>query len=498
MSIIQVSDLTFSYDGSYVPIFEKVNFHMDTAWRLGLIGRNGRGKTTLLRLLLGELPYEGCIVSSVPFTYFPYPVKDPGQSAGALLERLCPGVADWEILRELGLLRVEEGVLERPFEELSSGEQTKVLLASMFLGEERFLLLDEPTNHLDADARDAVADYLRRKKGFILVSHDRALLDGCTDHTLSINKADIEVRKGNYSTWREARDRQDQYEQAEQDKLRGEVKRLEAAGRRNESWSDRLEATKYGSRNSGIRPDRGYIGHKSAKMMKRAKVIENRQQKALEEAASLVKNWEREEPLKLHPLTHHAKTLLELRQVTIDYAGVPVCGPLDLSIHGGDRIALLGKNGSGKSSLLKLIQGEPLGHRGMMETAGGLILSYVPQDSRHLCGSLRGYAREQEVEETLFFTILRKLGFRREHLEQELSDLSDGQKKKVLIARSLCQSAHLYLWDEPLNFMDIPSRLQIEALILAHKPTLLFVEHDVAFCLAIATKQVRLDGPQDA
>ncbi len=496
MSIIQITDLTFAYEGGD-PIFEGVSFHLDTAWRLGLIGRNGRGKTTLLRLLLGELPHEGRMAASVPFAYFPYPVEDRGQPAGALLEGLCPGVPDWEICRELGLLQVDEGVLERPFAELSGGEQTKVLLAALFLGEERFLLLDEPTNHLDTAARDAVADYLGRKRGFIVVSHDRTLLDRCTDHILSINKAGIEVQKGNYSTWREARERQDQYELAEQEKLRGEVKRLEAAGRRNENWSDRLEATKHGTRNSGLRPDRGYIGHKSAKLMKRAKVIENRRQQALEEAESLVKNWEREQPLKLSPLTHHAKSLLELRGLTVAYGGVPVCGPVDLTVNQGDRIALLGKNGSGKSSLLKLIAGEPIDHTGILNLAGGVVLSYVPQDGGSLCGSLRAYAREQE-EETLFLTILRKLGFNRAQLEGELSALSDGQKKKVLLAGSLCKRAHLYLWDEPLNFIDIPSRLQIEALILAHRPTLLFVEHDTAFCTAIATKQVQLDGPWDA
>lgn len=497
MSMIQITNLSFSYEGGGDPIFEGVSFHMDTAWRLGLIGRNGRGKTTLLRLLLGELPYEGSITASVPFAYFPYPVEDRGQLAGGLLEELCPGAADWEIRRELGLLQVDEEVLERPFDTLSGGEQTKVLLAALFLGEERFLLLDEPTNHLDATARDAVADYLRRKQGFIVVSHDRALLDRCTDHIVSLNKADIQVQRGTYSTWREARERQDQFELAEQEKLRGEVKRLEAAGRRNESWSDRLEATKYGSRNGGLRPDRGFIGHKSAKMMKRAKVIESRQRRALEEAEGLVKNWEREQTLKLSPLTHHAKTLLELRRVTVEYGGVPVCGPVDLTVNGGDRIALQGKNGSGKSSLLKLIGGEPIAHGGMMEAASGLKLSYVPQDSRHLHGPLRAYAREQE-DETLFLTILRKLGFDRAQLEGELSDLSDGQKKKVLLAGSLCQKAHLYLWDEPLNFIDISSRLQIEALILSHRPTLLFVEHDTAFCTAIATKQLRLDGLGDA
>jgi len=98
-------------------------------------------------------------------------------------------------------------VLERPFSTLSFGERTKVMLAALFLKKNNFLLIDEPTNHLDMEGRAALADYLRTKKGFILVSHDRAFLDQCIDHVLSINRADIEVMKGNYTTWRENKDR---------------------------------------------------------------------------------------------------------------------------------------------------------------------------------------------------------------------------------------------------------------------------------------------------
>ena len=173
MSMIRVENLTFSYPSSYDPIFENVNFQIDTDWKLGLVGRNGRGKTTFLNLLLGKYEYQGKIQASVQFDYFPYGICDKNRPTKEILSEICPSAEDWELLRELSYLEVREEVLGRPFFTLSNGEQTKVLLAALFLNDGHFLLIDEPTNHLDMKARQTVAAYLKRKKGFILVSHDR-------------------------------------------------------------------------------------------------------------------------------------------------------------------------------------------------------------------------------------------------------------------------------------------------------------------------------------
>ena len=135
MSMIQARDLTFSYPGSPDPVFENASFQIDTDWKLGLIGRNGRGKTTLLRLLMREYaPGEGELVSSVPFDYFPSPVPDPERLTAELLEDLCPGAESWRFPKELAALDVAEEALWRPFDTLSNGERTKVLLAALFLG----------------------------------------------------------------------------------------------------------------------------------------------------------------------------------------------------------------------------------------------------------------------------------------------------------------------------------------------------------------------------
>ncbi len=488
MSVIRVSNLTFCYDGSYDNIFENVSFQIDTGWKLGFVGRNGRGKTTFLRLLMGQYEYRGTISSPVEFAYFPYPVQDTAQSTRAVLARICDMDREWELMRELSRLRVSADALDRPFATLSSGEQTKALLAALFLGEDRFLLIDEPTNHLDMEARRLVSDYLNTKSGFILVSHDRAFLDGCIDHVLSINRADIEVQSGNFSSWLRNRQRQDDFELAENEKLKKEIRRLEKASREKAVWADRIEASKIGSHAA----DRGYIGHKSAKMMKRAKTLENRQQAAIRERSGLLKNIESAESLKLRPLPYHQNTLARFAGVAVRYGEKTVCSGVSFDVKQGERVALAGKNGSGKSSLLKLLCGQALEYTGEVYKGSGLTVSYVPQDASALCGSLSEYAARYGVGESLFKAILRKLDFARVQFEKDMRDLSAGQKKKVLLARSLCESAHLYVWDEPLNYIDVISRMQIEELILQFEPSLLFVEHDRAFCEKIATKAVRL------
>lgn len=263
--MIKVENLTFAYPSSPDNVFENVNFQIDTDWKLGFVGRNGRGKTTFLNLLLGKYEYSGKIISSVQFDYFPYAVADKSRLTEEVLQEVCPLAEEWEIMRELSYLEVDADVLWREFVTLSNGEQTKALLAALFLNDGHFLLIDEPTNHLDSRARELVAKYLKKKKGFILVSHDRRFLDNCVDHILSLNRANIEVQSGNFSSWMANFERRQEFEAAQNERLQKDISRLQKAVKRSAAWSDQVEASKYGS---GV-PDRGYVGHKAAKMMKR-------------------------------------------------------------------------------------------------------------------------------------------------------------------------------------------------------------------------------------
>lgn len=488
MSLIKVENLTFSYNSSYDKIFDKTSFQIDTDWKLGFIGRNGRGKTTFLNLLLGKYEYHGKIISSVKFDYFPYPITNKEQMTIEILMSICPLVNEWEFMKELSYLDVDSNILWQTFSTLSNGEQTKVLLAALFLNKDNFLLIDEPTNHLDSKARKIVSQYLKRKKGFILVCHDRDFLDECVDHIMSLNKANIEIQKGNFSSWFDNFKNQQEYEMTQNIKLKKDINRLKKAAAKTSTWSDKVEATKYGK---GVL-DRGYIGHKAAKMMQRSKNIEARQQQAIEQKSTLLKNVETADDLKLSPLNHHNNRLVSLKNVSIIYEGKTINNPLSFEIYQGQRIAIDGKNGSGKSSLLKLLINQPIEHTGTIYLASNLVISYVPQDTSNLQGTLTEFAKNNNIDESLFKAILRKMDFQRIQFEKEIQNYSAGQKKKVLIAKSLCQKAHLYIWDEPLNYIDIFSRIQIEQLIEKFSPTLLFIEHDLAFKKKIATDIIHI------
>lgn len=532
--MISINNLTFSYDTNYENIFDNVSFNIDTDWKLGFIGRNGRGKTTFLNLLLGKYKYSGTIIHNVSFDYFPFDIDNNIVVLDAIKNIIAP-FSKWEsememllkynteealkqysdtlqqytdndgyiieelIIKEINKLKINQSILKQTFNTLSNGERTKLMLVALFLKKNNFLLIDEPTNHLDLEGRRLISNYLSSKKGFILVSHDRQFIDDTVDHILSINKKNIEIQQGNFSTWRLNKNRQDQFEIDKNNKLKKDIVKLKKAFERTESWSNQVEKTKLGSgrqKDSKLKQDkktanRGFIGHKAAKMMSRAKSIEARQLKAIEEKEDLLQNIDYSSDLKINCIEYFKECLIEVKDLSIYYDRI-LFENLNFSVQTNDRISISGMNGSGKSSIIKLLLGENLSYTGEYKVGSNLIISYVPQDTSFLKGDLKDFAKNENLDESLFKAILRKLDFSRTQFEKDMSQYSSGQKKKVLIAKSLSEKAHLYIWDEPLNFIDIFSRIQIENLILKYKPTMIFVEHDSMFNKNISTKTVVL------
>jgi len=497
MPTITLSHLTFGYEGEE-DLFADVSLQLETDWKLGLIGRNGRGKTTLLNILLASqedhprLEYYGTVNSPMPFEYFPYFIENKTASTYHTVTKIISDFDDWQLDRELSLLDVSLDVLSRPFETLSGGEQTKVLLAALFLkSESHFLLIDEPTNHLDTEGRKKIGEYLSRKQGFILVSHDRTLLDNCVDRTLSINRTGLELLQGNFSVWQQNQENREKFESATNKRLQKNIKQLQKAAKQTSDWSDKIEKRKYGQGPV----DTGFIGAKSARMMQRSKNIAARKQQAADEKAELFQETEIDDPLTLHPLKFHSQRLFDVADLTLQY-GKPLFKPVSFSVNTGDRIALCGANGCGKSSLLKLMYDNrqfAIPHTGRCIVPSSLKISYVPQDASFLSGVMRDFISARQLDESLFKAILHKFGFDKSRFNAELSECSPGQKKKVLLAASLCEEAHLYLWDEPLNYIDVLSRIQIEKALQESGATLIFVEHDAAFQESIATERLVLD-----
>ena len=188
---------------------------------------------------------------------------------------------------------------------------------------------------------------MNKKKGYILISHDRRFLDNTVDHIIAINNTDIEVQNGNFSSWYENYKRKEKNEQVENEKLKREIKKLKVAQENTKRWSDSVESSKYGKENSHA--DKGHIGHLAAKMMKTSKNIERRKEKAIEEKEKLLKNVDKKPKLILNTIEHYKNTIIRFENVGYSYDGNNyIFKDINLEIEKGDRLAIKGKNGSRK------------------------------------------------------------------------------------------------------------------------------------------------------
>ncbi|MCI9079514.1 MAG: ABC-F family ATP-binding cassette domain-containing protein [Lachnospiraceae bacterium] len=505
MAMINVSNLTFYYEGSFDNVFEDVSFSIDTEWKLAFIGRNGKGKTTFLNLLQGKYEYKGSINVPVPTDYFPYKISNNmlGMCASEFIGELKPGCEEWRVICELDKLDITAEVLYRPFASLSNGERTKVMLALLFSEENDFLLVDEPTDHLDHDARETVKKYLCQKKGFILVSHDRDLLDACTDHVLVLNRKSIEIQSGNFSSWWENKIKKDNFSRMENKKHLHEISSLEKSVKQCRNWANKNESTKIGydpikehDRSMGTR---AYIGAKTKKMQKRVKQYEQRIEKEIKAKEGLLEDIENPVELKINPLVYHKETLVYAKDFTMGYTeGKPLFKDFNFKLERGERVFLHGKNGCGKTSLIKAIlsasnkQDYGIISNGQISTGAGIIISYINQDTSFLKGDIKEFCIKKGLDESLFCALLRQLDLERVQFVKPFEDYSEGQKKKVLIASSLMTPAHLYIWDEPLNYIDIFTRMQLEELLLKFNPSMILVEHDIRFQEKIATRVIEM------
>lgn len=500
MSQIIFNQMSYSYKKYYKPIFENVNLTLNTDWKLGLIGRNGRGKTTLLKLIHGELtPDAGKIFKDIHTEMFPYENKSTypytldviKENIGGL-RTMEDNLEDLEVLQrylDLGGFEIEsqikkemyrmhlpEDLLYQEYALLSGGEKMKVLMIALFLRKHSFILLDEPTNHLDIEGKQTVAQYLSKKKGFIVISHDREFLDQIIDHVVSINKVGISVEKGNYSSWKKNKDLRDEYELRTMDKLEREISSLEKSSLTARNWAAVAQGQKY-----------AFASHSRANggmaYMRQAKHSEERIRNHIEEKKSLLLNYEKVKTLELHQNQIEDDYLLQAEHLTFGHSDKTIIKDFSLKIYPGDAIWIRGKNGSGKSTLLYLLsQKIP---NTSVEYSEGLILSEAYQEPLWDDGFITDlFTRETEQDKESFEkfkSLCQIFDLPQGYLDRPLETYSSGEKKKIDIARALSINSHLLFLDEPLNYMDIYFREQLEKAILKYKPTLIFVEHDIRF-----------------
>ena len=495
MAQIILEGISFYYKEFFESIFENVNLNLDTNWKLGLIGRNGRGKTTLLRLLHGELlPDKGKIIKSINTDLFPCPIDLNYSKTIDVIKESIGGLRTLEdnledldclqryidqdgflmesrIIKEIHLMNLSESLLNRDYDTLSGGEKTKVNLITLFLKSNVFVLLDEPTNHLDIEGKKIIAEYLKGKRGFIVVSHDRQFLDTVCDHILSINKKSIEIEKGNFSTWVKNKELIEQYELRTKERLEKEIISLEKRAKTGRLWAN--TANKQKSEFAGHFRTNG-----SQAYMRQAKMSEKRVEDNIYEKKQQLRNYEKEKKLQLNQSNDISSPwLLIADHISFGYTENLLIDDFSLTIKKGDRIWLQGDNGKGKSTLLRLLskkrnleeeQADIIGDimSGNIYHTTGLDISFSYQEP-FLKG---GYAEDYFNDSNSYWhELCLSFDLPKDFLSRPIETYSNGEIKKLEMARALSLPNHILFLDEPLNYMDIYFRKQLELALADRK-----------------------------
>lgn len=509
---IQVNGLVKSFEVGK-NVLDGLTFQIDQGERVGLLGRNGAGKTTLFKILTGEIDYdEGQVtvgqgrrvglISQIPVYPAGYTVEDVLRSAFARLQklaeemadltaRMADGESDSAILRRYGVLSekfeafggydtdvavnkiasglsISREMRAQLFDSLSGGEKTRVNLGRLILEDTDILLLDEPTNHLDLHATEWLEEYIRGFKGTVVaISHDRYFLDRIVTRVIEIQDGKAEFYSGNYSFYAVEKERRFQERMKQYEKEQAKIQQLEKAAEQLHLWA--------------------FMGNDA--LHKRAFSMEKR----IERMRTTSKPTKAKKmDARFNAAEFHGDEVLGLRNLSKSYGDKHLFQGISLKIEGGERIALIGDNGTGKSTLIKMIMGELYPDDGRIKTGPQVRAAYLPQIIHfdhpdwnlveNMMAAKKGLSAQSARNR------LAAYDFRGEDVMKPVSVLSGGEQSRLRLCMLMDDEINFLILDEPTNHLDIASREWIEEAVEAYDGTLLFVSHDRYFINRFATR----------
>jgi ATP-binding cassette subfamily F protein 3 len=516
-------------------VLENVSLTVYPGDRIVLFGENGSGKTSLFRILTGQskpnsgtvslarglrigyleqdfVALEGdwrCLEAALePFG----PLIRLEQRIARLSEELVEAEETENLLAELGEaqqgfetaggytfrartestltgLGLPEPYWGRKISKMSAGERMRLALARVLLGDHDLILFDEPTNHLDIPAREWLEEHLAgTQRPYVVASHDRRFLDAVGTKVAHLDRGKLKLYTGNYAAFREQREQEIEAERRKYEKGQKKIQKLKEQARTYRDWSNAKEKEKRGAF------DKGYVGHKAAKLMKRSLAARRRLEETIEQAR-IDKPFEKD-LVKIDFRSSEGRDLVLATDLTAGYGETGALAEgVTVDLCAGDRLAILGHNGCGKTALLRTLLGEIPALRGESRLAPSVRVGYFDQDNRYLPHS--GTAVEAVLsagrDETLVRTVMGRMGVRRETVDKPVEKLSSGERAKVLLAKLILGDHNLLVLDEPTNHLDIDTQDVLLSALKDFPGGILFVSHDRHFIDALATEALILE-----
>ena len=533
--LAQLKDISLSFPDKTVLKSVSLTIYPDD--RIVLFGENGSGKTSLFRILTGRLRPNSGTVSLARGLRIGYLEQDFSALEGNVtcfevalepFERLIQleqriahlseelgGENDGEeterLLAELGEaqqrfesaggygfrartgstltgLGLPEPYWGRRVDELSAGERMRLALARMLLEDHDLILFDEPTNHLDIPAREWLEEHLAEtNRAYVVASHDRRFLDAVGTKVAHLDRGDLRLYAGNYTAFREQRRQEIEAGWRRYEKGQKKIRKLKEQAKVYRGWSNAKEKEKHGA------ADKGFVGHRSAKLMKRSLLAQGRLEGEIERAKT-DKPFEKDR-VRIDFRSSKGRDLLLATDLAVGYAETgPLAEDVDIDLSAGDRLAIMGSNGCGKTALLRTLLGEIPALSGKSRLAPSARVGYFDQDNRRLphADTALEAALSTGREETLVRTVMGRMGVRRETVNKPTGKLSSGERAKVLLAKLILGGHNLLVFDEPTNHLDVETQDVLLDALRDFPGGVLFVSHDRYFIDNLATETLAL------